>query len=300
MNARNSFIYVISFLLFPLSQTTGKDLSTSGVSVKYITVSEDSWVSKEAPEENYNSITDLECGNMDTDTLGSREIFLKFDLHGLEKGEIISAKLEIKSDQKFDQGWTRADSFYIEVFGTGNGWSEETINWDNKPAILTGPLAEKNITRETVYTLKGSLIDFVNQSLVQEDSIISLAIKGKHETPGSRIWVSDKGWVPARLKLEIEEEKQTLAIQKQVAETNPKNHLLAFPNPCSKELVQVNVPGQGWQFLQLTNLTGQVLTTRPIWNEKLITINTRQLIPGHYLVYLIKDKHHLSTKLVVN
>lgn len=187
-----------------------------------ISVSEDSWVSLDDPEKNNNGITDLECGQMDTDTLKTREIFLKFNIKDLT-GFVKSAKLEVVGAQKSDAGWVSVSDFYVDVIGINNSWGEDTLVWNNKPAEASDVLAEANIKDYATYQINGAgLAEFINSAMLNKDTLVSFVIRGKDEVNGSRVWISDKGWMPAKLKLEMSElEMTSVLMDSWVSEDEP-------------------------------------------------------------------------------
>lgn len=263
---------------------------------KTITVSEDTWVAMENPEKNYNGITDLECGSMDTDTLKTREVYLKFDL-GEIKGTVIKAKLVIKSDQKFDQGWLRLNNFHVEVLAVENTWSENELNWNNRPEIISGILAEKNITREDVYTIDGQLATFINGQLTIKSNTLSLVLRGKYQTPGSRIWVSDKSWIPAKLTIEyILEDLSATQIIGWEKETSCMN---IFPNPANQN-VMVSFDNETFNYFYLLDASGKIIIPDIKENKHCsVILNLERLPAGLYILVATDGKDRQCNKLYV-
>ncbi len=197
-----SFALIVLLAIFAFTYNTKAQLVD-------VAVSEDSWVSEDAPDQNNNGITDLECAMMDTDTLLSREVYLKFNIKEYS-GLIKSAQLQVVAAQKSaDDGWIELDEFLIEVLGVSNEWGEDSLTWNNKPIVASPVLATANITSFSSYNITGEgLADHINNAILNGDTVVSFVIKGKSETNGSRIWISDQGWEPAHLKVDIVETEE--------------------------------------------------------------------------------------------
>ena len=170
-----------------------------------ISVAEDVYVSELDPSTNLDNITDLGV-SMDETNGDTRETYLKFDISALAgKGGLTSVALGFTGTIKVDLPWIVIPDLFINVYGCTNPWSESTITWDNKVASETTVLAEGDITSASVYELKGTPTDetammtYIVDAMNKHLQFVSFVIKGKQETPKSRIWISSKAWVPAKL-----------------------------------------------------------------------------------------------------
>jgi len=172
------------------------------VHAQVLDVTHDSWVDESNPDTNNEGNTDMQVSS-DAANTTSFETYLKFDISSITD-YVVDGKLILAAAQKTDAGWTGIDSLYVEVFGCfDDTWDETTITWNNKPASKTMVLAEINVTDFQNYAISSAaLTDYINSAVLNDDrDSITFIIKGKHETPGSRIWISDKGWIGADLDL---------------------------------------------------------------------------------------------------
>ncbi len=181
------------------------DLSTVPVS-NAIEVTHDTWVGEQEPAVNHNEETDMNVTHISGD---SREAYVQFDLSGVS-GLVTNASLSLRGAPKGDDGWTEIDTFYVEVHGTDADWAEDTLIWSTKPAAKTPALDEKNINASTWWTFSNDAVaNYINALLEDGKSTVTFIIKGKEETPGSRVWFSDKSWAKPILEMvtmEIDDE----------------------------------------------------------------------------------------------
>lgn len=189
-------LLVILFSIFSLGSYAQEDTE--------LLVVEDTYVSQKDPG-NHDGETDMGVAIDDTNG-DTRETYLKFDLTELYgKGGIASVTLEISTAQKIDAGWVGIPDLYVYLYGCNEPWQETSINWANKPESDTIVLAEANVNAHKYYQMTyplsddTSLVAYVSKAMARKDQFISFVVKGKEETAGSRIWISDKGWQPARL-----------------------------------------------------------------------------------------------------
>jgi hypothetical protein len=163
-------------------------------------VIEDSYVAEGAPDENYDGTTAMQVA-MDDDANNDRETLVKFDLDGA-RSNIVTATLTLRGDQ--ENTGVPLDNFWIEVYGTtDNSWDETTVTWNNRPENVTGPLTAYNVTESGFHDLSGpELTNFVKNAISQGHEYVSFVVRGRDNTPGSNVWISDQGWQPARLFLD--------------------------------------------------------------------------------------------------
>jgi len=162
-------------------------------------VIEDGFVKEAEPDTNFDGVTAMEVA-MDSTANNDRETYLKFDLAGA-RSNVVTATLILKADQQRDA--TVLDDFYIKVFGVNDSsWDETTLNWNNKPAA-DSELMEFNIQESADHELSSNaLTEYVKKAIREQKGTISFAVKAKDDTPGSFVWISDKGWRPAKLFLD--------------------------------------------------------------------------------------------------
>jgi len=195
----NSSLAFIMLLLCAFNSFGGEETTT-------IKVTQDVYASQLYPEKNFDGITDLGVA-IDEYNADSRETYLKFDLTEIYgKGGLVRVALSIMAAQKGDGGWSTIPNFYINVFGCANPWDESTLTWENKPKSEEQILAEANISADAARVeLTGNeadttlMLKYITEAMEKHLPYVSFVIKGKEETPGSRIWVSSMAWEPAKL-----------------------------------------------------------------------------------------------------
>ena len=170
-----------------------------------INVTEDVYVTQMDPSTNKDGITDMGVA-LDETNGDSKETYLKFDLSALAgKGGLVSASLNFSGTIKDGEGYTGIPHLFINVYGCINPWSESTITWDNKVASETEVLAEGDITSVFKYELKGTpedetaIMNYIVAAMDKHLQFVSFVIKGKLETPNSRMWLSSKAWIASQL-----------------------------------------------------------------------------------------------------
>jgi len=169
-------------------------------------VVEDTYVSQKDPSVVKNTETDMGVA-IDESNGDSRETYLKFDISDLYgKGGIADVALNFTGAQKTDAGWVGISEFYVNLYGYTNEWEETSLTWDEKVKSDSIVLAELDVIgfSETYMLTKTetndtSLIKYISAAMAKKAQFISFVIKGREETTGSRIWISDKGWKPAKL-----------------------------------------------------------------------------------------------------
>ncbi|MBW8334007.1 MAG: T9SS type A sorting domain-containing protein [Prolixibacteraceae bacterium] len=168
-----------------------------------IRVLDDVWVSQYDPSTNKEGETDMGITINNGD---SRETYLKFDISGLYgKGGLVSASLSILGGQSNDATWHTILDFYVVAYGCSNNWSASTLTWDNRVASDTAIIAEFDMHEPVRYFSTGTDSDatsfqkFIEDAMKKHLQFVSIVLKGKQETPGSRVWISDQGWEPARI-----------------------------------------------------------------------------------------------------
>lgn len=185
--------------------TTATLTSVGQQEITTLQVVEDIFVSQQEPDKNFNGVTDLGVAIDETNGDG-RETFLKFDISALSgKGGLVSANLSIMTSVKNEAPWHQVDNFDVIVYGCTNEWSEKTLTWNNKVEAEPEIVAEKGIQQMARFIINGTANDttvlkkYIEEAMKKHFQYISLVIKGKEDTPGARIWISDMGWEPARL-----------------------------------------------------------------------------------------------------
>ncbi len=168
-----------------------------------IIVSDDSWVGEVEPDANHEGETDIQILK-DTSTPDTKEGYFRFDIlgiSGLVDSVLFSVKGALFRDPSYPN-YTDDQVFQLEVYGCDDqNWTEGEITWNNKPAATTDLLDTLGILRKTkYYYFNGErLADYINTAKSNGLNSVTFIVRGKDNTPGNRIWLSDKGWEPAKL-----------------------------------------------------------------------------------------------------
>ncbi|MFW5755006.1 MAG: DNRLRE domain-containing protein, partial [Tangfeifania sp.] len=113
------------------------------VSIDTITVIEDAYVLEAYPDSTGEGVADMQIGRDDSSN-ADKESFLKFPVE--EKASPAGkVTLLLKGDIK-DSNPDDLEKFTIQIIGVSNAWSEDTIDWKNKPAEESEVLATYDIT----------------------------------------------------------------------------------------------------------------------------------------------------------
>jgi sugar lactone lactonase YvrE len=100
----------------------------SATAAPTVTLEADARVAAASPSSNYGAATTLEIDNSPL-----TESFVRFSVSGVD-GAVTSARL---------RAWvTNASANGPEIYLSGTGWDESTVNWNNKPARLGGLRAD--------------------------------------------------------------------------------------------------------------------------------------------------------------
>ena len=186
--------------------TAGAYSSFSQQDSTKIKVAEDTFVSEKDPATILNALDNDMGVALDETNNDSRETYLKFDISGLSgKGGLVSAALSIEASVKNEAPWHTIPNFSLNIYGCTNPWSESTLTWNNKVPPEPAIIAEAEIQQAANYEISGtnadntSIMKYVVEAMKKHLQYVSFVLKGKVETPGARIWVSDMGYIPARL-----------------------------------------------------------------------------------------------------
>ena len=117
-------------------------------------------------DENYNDEVELYIKNAGLDHKNSRFVKLKFDLHGMSVNSADVALVRLYC--------TRAEGFPITVNGTGDAWSEDTLTFNNAPAMENSITVVDNSVKGAWTTI--DISDYVMDQLAAGDSLISIEL----------------------------------------------------------------------------------------------------------------------------
>ena len=170
-----------------------------------LAASEDSWVNQDEETANHDGQTDLQVG-ADAENGKSREAYFKFNIKDYVNKIITSSSFSFVSAIKDDkpEEWTPIDMETVEIYVVDANWLETEINWSKKTAIKSEKLGEVTVSGHNFlrYSISSdAMVDAINEALKNNKEDISFVVKGKTNTPNSRIWISDRGWEPAKLHL---------------------------------------------------------------------------------------------------
>ena len=116
-----------TFTPTPTSTPTSTPTLTTS-SLTFLPV-EDAYIASGSPTTNYGSATTLQVDNSPI-----KHFLIKFDVTGLNGGQVVSAKLRLYNVDPASKG----GDFYAV---NDTSWQEETLTWNNAPAALTNLIA---------------------------------------------------------------------------------------------------------------------------------------------------------------
>lgn len=161
-------ILLVALLLF------GPQLGLfSSVPSNSISVSEDTYVTTIHPEDNYGTDNRLSVRVQDDGDLSW--IYLKFDINP-EMANLIRAGAEIDYANLYLYV-AYNNKFKISIYETSNDWSEQTIDWSNKPArgnLIT--VKQIYSSDDESYIEITGIKDYVKQKVLSGDNQFSLII----------------------------------------------------------------------------------------------------------------------------
>jgi hypothetical protein len=148
------------------------------------------------------------------DDADSREAYLKFDISEM-KQIATSVTLYLTAGQKGgteetygDKEWVKTEHFYIEVYGTTEEWSADTLTWNQKPASEGYPLATFDVLPDSWarYEMEGDkILNYINGVKTNGATEVTFILKAKDPYTNSRAWVTNgMGWEAQTPVLEID------------------------------------------------------------------------------------------------
>ncbi len=128
----------------------------------------DSYVDSKRPLNNFGKEEKMFAKVSGNDSIIS---FVKFDLSALSLGDISLVQLWLMG------ACNHADNQDIDVFLTGNNWTEDGINWNNKPALLqkVGTINVNDDNKTSIYSVE--ITQLTIDSIVSGGGVISFAIQ---------------------------------------------------------------------------------------------------------------------------
>ena len=170
------------------------------VSIDTITVIEDAYALEAYPDSTGEGVADMQIGRDDANN-ADKESYLKFPVED-KKTAVGKVTLLLKGALK-DTNPDDLDSLTIQVAGVSNAWSEDTLDWANKPAEESEVLATYHISGSAVHEVSGdALAHYVNDVINAGATEVSFVVKGKDDTGENRAWISSKEWVAAQMILD--------------------------------------------------------------------------------------------------
>jgi hypothetical protein len=168
-------------------------------------VIEDAHVSQVEAERtnNYGTEADQHLIN-DDENESSKWIYFKYDLSNVYNNPV-SAVLKLYG--AVHNTATEITEFDYQIFAANNNnWSEDTINWNNKPGVANSVLLEGTlVSTGTWYELSSpAFSEFIIAAVEDGKQQITLVAKGKTATPGNRAWISGKEWRASSLLINYE------------------------------------------------------------------------------------------------
>ena len=165
-----------------------------------ITVIEDAYVLEAYPDSTGEGVADMQIGKDDANS-ADKETYLKFPLEN-QSSPVGKVTLVLKGDIK-DTNPDNLEKFTIEVLGVSNEWSEDTIDWENKPVAESEVLVTYDITGSAQHNVTAdALTHYINEAVANGATAVSFIVQGKDDTGLNRAWISSKEWVPAMMILD--------------------------------------------------------------------------------------------------
>lgn len=170
------------------------------VSIDTITVIEDAYALEAYPDSVGEGVADMQIGRDDAGN-ADKETFLKFPL--ADKAFPVGKATIVMRGDLFNGNPDQLEKLTVQVVGTSNAWSEDTLKWTNKPSEETGVLVSYDITEGGLHHFTSdALTHYINDVIRADGTEISFILKGKDDTGANRVWVSSKEWVPGILILD--------------------------------------------------------------------------------------------------
>jgi hypothetical protein len=196
----------------------------------FFTVVEDVFVDEADPDANKDRNSDMGIRKADDGT--SNEVYLKFNIS--EAANAVAGDVRLRLYIAQHNSGTQRDNFYAEVFAIEtNEWDETTLTWNTKPAagkkLLEGNVTWYNAGKDTVF-MGADLTHYFNEAVAAGKEFITLAIKGKDNTPGDRLWMAESNWKPEATQLLVDytveppEKKMKVVADSYVDQSNPDNN----------------------------------------------------------------------------
>ncbi|MGC9341825.1 MAG: DNRLRE domain-containing protein, partial [Bacteroidales bacterium] len=170
----------------------------------FFTVVEDVFVDEADPDANKDSNSDMGIRKADDGT--SNEVYLKFNIS--EAANAVAGDVKLRLYIAQHNSGTQRDNFFAEVFAIEtNEWDETTLTWNTKPAagkkLLEGNVTWYNAGKDTLF-MGADLTHYFNEAVAAGKDYITLAIKGKDNTPGDRLWMAESNWKPEATQLLVD------------------------------------------------------------------------------------------------
>ncbi|MDN3666948.1 DNRLRE domain-containing protein [Algibacter miyuki] len=237
-------------------------------------------------ETNYDGtlmeIKESSTGNLDF----ARRVWLKFDVSAYSN--IAAATLHISGNQ------SAGTPFNINVNEAADLWTEETITWDNAPAVssLIGTFATPGDIDSAYQDLEIDITNYV-KSQIAGDKIVSLnlaaaeastntfKINHKENTSGVAAYIRIQG--------------TTLGLDSKM-----KSEFVMFPNPAQESFL-IQTSNAEISHVKVLSINGSLLYNINDVNSKSLTVDVSNFQTGVYFVHIKNTQGELSVeKLIKN
>lgn len=159
----------------------------------------DAYVSQVAGEEdtNFGDAADMHIIR-DAENNASKQVLLKYDISQVSPENIVgNATLNISLAQHSDNPGDPMEEYMVEVLAVDDqSWAENQVTWNTKPETSTDVLMETNVTNKgssEYYSLTSDqFVHYINDAVKAGKDSVSFLVRGKTNTPGSRLWSNGK------------------------------------------------------------------------------------------------------------
>ncbi len=227
-----------------------------------------------------------------------RESYLKFDLTSVS-GTISSAKIRLYGNLNDANGTNVATAVYPVAI---TSWTEAGLTWTNKPAAGTTALATTSVVNNTASWYEWDVTGFIEAEKAAGRNTVSLALKNPAASTPYTTFASREA-ATNKPQLVITTTGSARTVSPGPTEAAAAGAVSVFPNP-AREQVRVTF---GVQLAQPVPLTLSNSTGGPVWQtvheahpgENRVTVPTRHLRKGVYLLTVVKDGRRTVQKVVI-
>lgn len=231
--------------------------------------------------------------------------YMKFDISKYAGYKLSDVKFSFRGAQ-----YLGSADYQIMLYGSGDTWNEDTINWNNKPKPGTKLLAQRDLSsssaRRDMVSNAGELISYINGKLATGNQYVSFVFKSTgidNAETFDNMWIgsSEDGSYAPQLMMTfanagvftIEDATVTSQFPDSTImgkAVGSKNNIFAWRNAADTtiayikfdiskfagyKLSDVKFSVRGAQYLSATDYQMEVYTVSDVWKEDSITWNNK-------------------------